>query len=326
MLQILTSRLGLVRLFETEGAERVMASIERCAPKWARGGAHRVSFVEAPDQTVAPSTGVLIVGGAEVVPHLEVPNPVESRLVDPDASVFNDDGYGDGLRGVPVGRLPDFGPRKLESFLGFLERSAEDGDVSSLLAVTNPVWKRFTRRALDGFSGEVVLRTAPGWTGADQDWQSGSASILYFNLHGLVDRPAWRGFDGNRGTWRNALLPRQVTRASVENALVLAENCYGANATLVPAKHSVASRMLEEGARAFIGATGLAYGSHSALHSAILGGADLLAQKVLEGLSRESIGRALWAAKREVANLGGPFAQKTSLQFVLYGNPLGEAA
>jgi hypothetical protein len=82
-------------------------------------------------------------------------------------------------------------------------------------------------------------------------------------------------------------------------------------------------RLVREGA-AFVGATGLAYGSH-VTPDFVLDDADELA-KVFWAAYRGGLGRALCRARQAYLRnsdtpLTNPFKRKTLLQFLLLGDP-----
>lgn len=282
-------------------------------------------------------TSLLIVGGDDVVPFHRLPNPVRDRDTDPDSEVLTDNAYGlapgapassDRLfrPELPVGRLPDFDPPNLEAFAALLEDWCEGtrGGQDGVFAVVDPAWQGEAMRVLAGFGPR--LRTTPGWSARDPEWGAQRPRLLYFNLHGFNDRPEWRGFDRRTGRWVDGIRPADVTTDSAAGAAIFTENCYGAAVSGRSPRNSVALSFLAAGARAFVGATGLAFGSYSALLTPIfLDHADRLARVFVESLldRGETFGRALVEARRQFvdAGLNTRFAQKTALQFVLYGDP-----
>ena len=290
----------------------------------------------------APS-GILIVGGDEVIPFYRLPNPVRNRFVDPDPEVLTDNPYGLGpedtfdhrlesLRApkIPVGRLPDASPVDPDAFLRQIQelaRSAAPGRHGTF-ALVDESFHQVPARVLP--RRPTTLRVSPGWHSGDSEWRSAQHRLYYFNLHGFDDRPAWRGFDPVRDRWVDAVRPRDITREAAAGAVVFAENCYGASVQNRSPRQSIALSFLDAGVRGFVGATGTAFGSYfSPLTAKWLFNADLLAQKFVEQLDGgASLGESLVAARREFWEKTPdnsrklPFAQKTALQFVLFGNPL----
>jgi hypothetical protein len=78
----------------------------------------------------------------------------------------------------------------------------------------------------------------------DPTWMENKA-ILYFKLHGHLDRPDWYGLD-QAGRKVPALTPDLVRKADLTGAIVVAAVCYGAGSEMQKA-------FFEAGARAFFG-------------------------------------------------------------------------
>jgi hypothetical protein len=106
---------------------------------------------------------------------------------------------------------------------------------------------------------------------------------------------------------------------------VFAENCYGAQTPGRTPSNSCALSLVQQGA-AFVGATGLAFGSHLAPNF-FLDDADALARSFWsEFTSGAKLGEALRRARADYLNdpntpETNPFKQKTLLQFILLGDP-----
>ena len=291
-----------------------------------------------PGDQPEPQRAVLIVGGDDVIPFYRVSNPVRDRAVDPDPVVLTDNPYGlrqpDPLRSsiedllnprLPVGRLPDFEPPDLAGFLAQIEHLGvpPEGSRAGIFAVADLAFERSAGAALQDQS--ATFRVSPGWSAASPDWRSQRARLLYFNLHGFDDLPAWRSHDLRFGRWSDTLLPGEVSPDTAQGTVVFAENCYGASVVGRSPSRSVALAFLAHGARAFVGATGLAFGSFVApLAPALLGNADGLAREFLAAVRKGlHLGEALVKARSTVRDgLGTTFGKKTLLQFVLFGNPL----
>jgi hypothetical protein len=167
------------------------------------------------------------------------------------------------------------------------------------------------------------LRTSPPQTVVSfkQAWLDG-ARLLYFNLHGLVDKELWYGQEG--GTYPPAFSPNLVDGADVRGAVVASEACYGAHIIGKDPQTSVALRFLRCGTACFLGSTCRSYGQIETP-----GEADLLVLYFLQYVfNRLPIGSALLNAKIDYAKqqvrrqgfLDGD-DQKTLLEFVLYGDP-----
>ncbi len=328
-----SARVGLFLLDDAESMQsRGLVPTPIHSPESVRWTLQRISAASRPD-------AFLLVGNDSVIPFFRYPNPAYSSY-DPDPTVDTDMPYGElsgpasnswlsGIHSeaVPVGRLPDDDPPDLEGFIELLHRFVEPRETGlheETFAVVNKPWEDRSQNILADTMPS--LHTSPSWTGNNSDWQRQSARLLFFNLHGFAGQPMWQGF-GNR--WVDSLRPRQVSRQAANGRIVFATNCYGAEIRgRRSARNCVALSFLREGARAFVGATGQAYGSYLGARSAGLENADLLARNLVSQLRKgERVGRALARARssfvEETARNGlNMFDQKTALQFILLGNPL----
>jgi len=92
----------------------------------------------------------------------------------------------------------------------------------------------------------------PPTTAESIEWDSISGDLMYFNLHGFLGQPNWFGQkDGSVGP--TAVTPEGIRSRRWDGVVVFAEVCYGAGS-------EIAQAFLQQGARAFIGSTGTAYG------------------------------------------------------------------
>ncbi len=162
-----------------------------------------------------------------------------------------------------------------------------------------------------------------------------SGRLAYFNLHGLIDAPEWYGqrdpLDASDAPdYPVALRPQDVAAARPAPLVVFSEACYGLHIQDRPVDQTIALRFLEAGALAVAGCTCMAYGSIGAPLTA----ADLLGHTFWRGLQKGlPAGEALRQAKLQLAGemskrqgyLDGE-DQKTLISFVLYGDPLAQAA
>ena len=285
----------------------------------------------------SPQDALLLLGGHDVIPFAELPNPAAGGS-DSDVTIESDNPYGFSARraveafqsgAVPdfaVGRLPDFQPANLEGFLALLDSLAPSAPKlrTGTFAVVNEAWQSPTVQILDG---DGTIRTTPPWSSSNSEWRTQNAELLYFNLHGFNNAPVWRGFDEASGNWIDAVSPADVVPDAVGGAVVFAENCYGGLVSGRTPRNSVALSMLAAGARAFVGSTGIAYGSFmqqpdTPIEADVLGG-DFVRQ-IRAG---QTAGQALAIARRDFSNAPSPAGweadrQKTISEFVLYGNPL----
>jgi hypothetical protein len=282
------------------------------------------------------ATSLLLIGGDQIIPYWRITNPVGDRSIDPDDQVLSDNPYGSTVDSwgeylapsISIGRLTDFARGTAEDFISLLQ-SARSNSLSRVVrshstAVVNLEWAEFSRSAASTLPGPVDWHFAPGYR-MNSDSSDSDRECLYFNLHGFSGQAAWKGYDSVRSTFVTAVTPDAFDSANVSGTVVFAENCYGAETAGRTPNNSCALRLVREGA-AFIGATGLAYGSH-VTPDFVLDDADLLAQYFWNACRQgRPIGAALNSARS--GYLGGmnaidvnPFKKKTLLQFVLLGDP-----
>jgi hypothetical protein len=156
--------------------------------------------------------------------------------------------------------------------------------------------------------------------------------LLYFNLHGLEDKPEWYGQRDQANT-SGPMYPQALTPADLlaektgKDGIIFSEACYGANILQKKAvSEAMSLQFLANGATAVVGSTKIAYGSVAPP----LVSADLLAHLFWEHIRADFVvGEALQLAKAQMARdvharqgyLDGE-DQKTLLSFVLYGDPL----
>ena len=190
--------------------------------------------------------------------------------------------------------------------------------------LVNADWAQFSQSVAAELPGPD-WHLSPGYCLDGGKQADTDREFLYFNLHGFTGEASWKGFDSVRGQFVTAVTPDAFDRQHVSGSVVFAENCYGAETSGRTPSNSCALRLVREGAQ-FVGATGLAYGSHLA-PGFFLDDADALAQSFWNHLAhdKEDIGNALKDAKSDYHNNGvpesNPFKQKTLLQFVLLGDP-----
>lgn len=282
---------------------------------------------------------VFIVGNDHVVPYWQFTNPVGDRRVDPDAIVYSDNPYGttsDTLEDylappIAVGRLADSASGSIDDFITALTACTENHNrrriVSDSAAVVNDEWFDVTLGVINELAPPVSAWRTPTFQIGPANRGDINRRYLYFNLHGFLDDPAWKGFDDRRAQFFTVATPDSFERSDVSGSIVFAENCYGA---LTPGKdlaNSCALKLLHEGAAALVGATGLAFGSHIA-PNALLENADFLAQQFFARAcaGASTCGAALVGARRDYRDvertpMTNAFKQKTLMQFTLLGDP-----
>jgi hypothetical protein len=294
----------------------------------------RTALAGGPDAV----TSVALMGGDSIVPFWRVLNPVTDRGVDPDETVLSDNPYAaseDTLRGwlapsLPLGRIcgADSGP--VESLTGVLDRGIENHRARASrvgsCAIVNEEWLSASMRAGASLAAPVAWHLAPGFRVLPANQRDLDARFLYFNLHGFANDPGWKGYQPDRDEFVTALTPESFSSEYVSGTTVFAENCYGAQVAGRSAANSCALRMVEMGTSAFVGSTGLAYGSFLERDRFLIN-ADMFAQFFFQSVvDGNPTGLSFARARAEFLDISNrdvldPFEQKTALQFVLLGDP-----
>ncbi|MFN8471964.1 MAG: C25 family cysteine peptidase [Anaerolineae bacterium] len=288
---------------------------------------------------------LLFIGGPDIVPFQPVANPSD----DDDDTLFSDAPYGGPALlspGRAIGRLPDSADND-PSFLISLIRSTADarraaGRQSKWATVapaagpaavgyTASVWRHAARAVFSVIDTPKNLRMSPPLDHVHAPAIHGDRfGVAYFNLHGLKDDAGWYGqrdplLAADYAAFPLALHPDALNADQRRRLVVFSAACYGGYISDKRAAESMALRLLQTKAAAFVGSTALAYGG---LSETLLA-ADLLAihfwRSVLGGLS---VGEALRRAKIDMANdliqrqgFLDAEDQKAILTFTLYGDP-----
>ena len=283
---------------------------------------------------------ILLLGAPDVVPHIDLSNPMQGTPDDDDdPTVPSDVPYACGARWSRrpqdfvgptrvVGRLPDLTGARDPAYLIKLidraaryvarDRSAYDGH----FAISAKVWTKSTTETVANLFGQgskVFLSppSGPNWSA-----QQLAPRLHFINCHGDTLFPEFLGEfpDEHYTTAHKAShLPGRVTPGSV----IAAECCYGAelyDPARVRGQAGICSTYLAQGAYGFLGSTNIAYGPSEGQ-----GQADLICQYFVESvLKGASLGRAaLEARQRFVAQFShvDPSDLKTAVQFILLGDP-----
>lgn len=297
-----------------------------------------------------------IIGGDDLIPFHRLPNPTD----DSDDDIPSDNPYGciDENYFVPewsVGRLPspcgrDAEPLKrllrntinahastsskfvLMDWVRNILRMSKTQPAPQAIGYAASVWKEAALEVFAPIGTPTQLFTSPPLE-ADTAPSTRKFDLSYFNLHGVEDSSEWYGQRDPGDEGYGALYPVALTPSDVANGsgqpprIIFTESCYGAN--IVGKSEPDAAmclRFLNDGARALIGSTKIAYGS---VGSPLIG-ADLLARSFWEALlGGLSVGESLRRAKLDLAqtmhkrqNFLDGEDQKTLISFVLYGDPL----
>ncbi len=303
---------------------------------------------------------LMIVGGADVVPFHNLPNPTD----DADAEVPSDNPYAtlDANFFVPewpVGRLPGEAGSDTGLLLEALRASikyhgkASKGlpQLGSILRMlleflrsrTNPVnsknfgytaevWQKSSEVVFkEAGNGGRLFNSPPEYFGSIPNEQVLASPLSYFNLHGMVDSPEWYGqrdFNNIKPgpDYPVAMTPKNLVKNGHAPQVVYSEACYGGHILQKTEDKALALKFISVGALGMVGSTTISYGSAAAP----LIGADLLGyhfwKYLKDGLTTgEALMQAKVALVKEMNQRQGFLDgedQKTLISFVLYGDPL----
>jgi hypothetical protein len=300
---------------------------------------------------------ILIVGGPEVVPFHNLPNPTD----DLDSFVPSDNPYATRDENYfvpewPIGRLPDSMGRDPGLLLSSLRSISESYDFQK--SKTFHLSSTLLNWLLDFFRRKMIQAqnsfgcTAEAWLKASHDvfspigdpkhlvtsppvvinnrWPLPLSNVAYFNLHGVQDSADWFGQrDARNGggiDYPIALRPKDVMNNGRSPEIIFSEACFGSHIIGKPIDKALSLKFLASGTKAFIGSTVISYGSVTPP----LNAADLLGKAFWDFFKEgNTTGESLRKAKiylvkemhRRQGYLDGE-DQKTLISFVLYGDPL----
>ena len=281
---------------------------------------------------------LLIVGGPQVIPFHELPNPTD----DFDEKIFSDNPYATlgsnyFVPEWPVGRLPGAtGPdagllldqlRRQVGYHNGVKQKKSMGESSVLwpflwmfdalfrvlqernnggenAGYTAAVWRRSSTAVFRPVGNPAKLLVSP-----PQDTQNLpvekllQTEVAYYNLHGMEDTPEWYGqrdpFDPMRGPdYPVALTPAQLKRNGHAPRVVFSEACYGGHIVNKTEDTALALKFLSLGTLAMVGSTCIAYGAMTPP----LVSADLLGNFFWQQMKAgRTAGEALMIAKIEMS-------------------------
>lgn len=277
---------------------------------------------------------MLIVGGQQVIPFHDLPNPTD----DFDEKVSSDNPYAtlDSNYFVPewpVGRLPgsnnsDAGPilEQLRFLVAFHNRRSHvktiDGFFESIAAwleslarmlrlkkekpnygFTAAVWRRSSLAVFRPIGHpHHVLVSPPQISGSVPVDKLLAPEMTYFNLHGLSDAGEWYGQrdpsePGAGADYPVALAPNELHRNGHAPRVVFSEACYGGLIQNRTEDDALTLKFLSLGTLSMIGSTCIAYG---AVNTPLVA-ADLLGNYFWQQVkSGRTVGEALMIAKVEL--------------------------
>jgi len=242
---------------------------------------------------------LLIVGGDEIVPFHNLPNPTD----DSDKSVPSDNPYGTNstnylIQEWPVGRLPDENGRdagllleqirqihqfhasnnsnvnRVDQLISDLKRKLDIRRFFTELfhapkdfGYTAAVWRRSSLAAFRPIGKGSDLRVSPQYDSDTIDIDNlMRAKCAYFNLHGLADTPDWYGQrdfseDPVGPDFPVAITARQIEKIRNNVDLVFSEACYGGYVVNKSIDNSMALKLVSVGSQGLVASTCIAYGS-----------------------------------------------------------------
>jgi hypothetical protein len=242
---------------------------------------------------------LLILGGPEIVPFHQLPNPVD----DADVDVPSDNPYATRDENYfipewPVGRLPGGTGSDPQLLIQALRQMAERhvalrGCLSwyqrlwerlrarfhphlrgarSSWGYTAAIWRRASLSVFRAIGDPQAMLVSPPVQAAGGGENSRQASpfpvarLGYFNLHGLQDASEWYGQrDPSESPaladYPIALRPQDVVDGGRAPQVVFSEACYGAHILNKNVEGALALKFLASGSQAVVGSTCTAYGS-----------------------------------------------------------------
>ena len=288
---------------------------------------------------------LLLIGGPDILPFQQVANHSD----DDDDVLLSDAPYGGSALlspGRALGRLPDSAETDPSLLIGLIRSTADARRAAgrqskwagvaptgepAAVGYTASVWRHAARAVFAVLDRPSRLRMSPPLDNAQAPALDGHRfGAAYFNLHGLKDDAGWYGqrdplLAADYAAFPLAMHPAGLQVDPRRRLIIFSAACYGGYIVDKRADESMALRLLQTKAAAFVGSTALAYGG---LSEHLLA-ADLLAvyfwRGVLGGLS---LGEALRRAKIGMANdlirrqgFLDAEDQKAIFTFTLYGDP-----
>lgn len=197
---------------------------------------------------------------------------------------------------------------------------------------TAAIWRRASIAAYRPIGAANLMAVSPPLSISSIDKTAlMGAKLAYYNLHGLIDSGEWFGqkdhlTSDNGSDFPVALTPATFSVPPQFQQFIFSEACYGAFTVDKTSDDALCLKFMLFDAKAFVGSTGIAYGS---IQPPLIG-ADLLAKNFWEHLvAGHTAGESLLMAKRQLAiemqnrqNYLDGEDQKTLLTFVLLGDPL----
>jgi hypothetical protein len=282
---------------------------------------------------------MMIFGATDIVPQIELLNPLYQPNDDTDKHVKSDLPYacdaafskdiGNFLSPTRVvGRLPDIhGVNDLKYVKKIIDtvnrfKSQPAQTYKSYFAVSAHVWLASTQMSVKNIFEsnnrlQEVPAAGPNWSG-----QQLSAMSHFVNCHGSPQDSNWYG--QKRNNYPVSVSAAQIDGKIMVGTIAAAECCYGAQlfdpGTMDSVK-PICNTYFANGAVAFLGSSTIAYGPASGNEQA-----DLITQSFLSNIiwSGASSGRALLEARQKYILNHGPDLSPTDLKTIAQFNLLGD--
>lgn len=290
---------------------------------------------------------ILIVGASDIVPLVQLKNPVYSphpdddndKTVPSDLPYACDTGYSTDINHFVgptrvLGRLPDLvGARNPRYLIKLLQTAANyetfgADDYQRHFTLTAKVWSGSTKLSLSNmFGSSSGMKTAPSsgprWSGIQL-----APKVHFINCHGGDKDIHYYGQPTGKEIYPEAHAADLLSKKIVPGTVLAAECCYGAqlyDPSVTSGQAGIAYTYLGEGAYGVFGSTTIAYGSSESNSSA-----DLICQYfILSVMNGASLGRAALEARHQFVGQYShlsPTDLKTLAQFYLLGDPSIHAA
>ncbi len=281
---------------------------------------------------------LLIVGGPEIVPFHNLPNPID----DPDGEVPSDNPYTTRdenyfIPDWPAGRLPggyDNNPSLLLQALSQI-RARHSSQAKSIslpgrwftriiawfrpnkksirkgFGATAAIWRQASIQVYRpiGEAKSVLVSPPYATKGSSSNGRTNGslpyARLAYFNLHGLADAAEWYGQRDPNENSAGADYPVALSSSDIKSlgentpSIVFSEACYGAHIKEKSIEQALSLQFLEAGTQVIAGSTTMSYG---AINAPLIA-ADLLGYGFWKGLQEGlSAGQAMQRAKINLAS------------------------
>ena len=308
-LLIVTSRVDLTYKFGSDGYKKIYEKLE------ALGGmildnyfGNIPEFWDSKIEEIGEEKieKILIIGGDDVVPFGVLPNPVDDNDV-----LLTDDIYADfdhdldTIIDVPIARIPD--GNDLDLLMTQLSYRPLGTGGFTLANAKRP----FASEINDIFGGDIYWSLPTRYENVFKE--NVNKKFDYFILHGS------KTWASNWWGQENDYPLAFRTNEAASNGIVFSGACYGAYIENKTPANSICLRFLENGARCFIGSTGISYSWPDSSERANGLFAKLFFGKVVAG--KEPL-EAFYEAKVEFAEkMTHAVEQKLLHEYVFYGRP-----